>query len=174
MEFLHVDRWKKIYEGQTLDLIKYNDIMPEYLQYHANNLFPDGVSNWGEINLLRNLPFCEDKSHSKDYVLAIELIFEYVRRAFFPDKTSRYQSFFGFINYEDVKNYGHEFDRHRDIWIVETDNYFIDDGSWLCFGTSLYVSYCAHQYWSGAMSDKHKREVLMSTPIRVIRRYNQK
>jgi hypothetical protein len=88
--FYTVDRRQTLHQGFQIELVKYNDINPPELQVHVDEMFPEGVSSHGEFYFLRN------SSHHGLANPSIELVFEYVRRAKYPDRPSRFQSIFAF------------------------------------------------------------------------------
>ena len=83
-----VDRCAKLREGMLMSLTKYEDISPSALQRHNDHLFPNGLSRHGERYLIN----IDSKAQCRNSNM--ELFFEYVRRAFFADRVSRFQSVF--------------------------------------------------------------------------------
>ena len=96
-DYFHVDRLGILQPSQIINLVKYSDIEPLYLQEHVDFLFPDGVTKHGDHYLLQQLAG-QELSESK-----IEIIFEYIRRSGFPDRPSRYQSVFAFSTLAEAK-----------------------------------------------------------------------
>lgn len=162
MKAYHVDRIEKLKQGQITNLIKYSDIEPNYLQEHVNFLFPNGVSSHGEQY------FLDPNSIIRGKDPIIELIFEYVRRSYFKNLPSRFESVFAFGSIKDVKNYKCNFDGI--VWEVESEKFFKADASYLDLGNSILCSsYNAHNYWSGLCSSEPQWELLLIPPVKVIK-----
>ena len=94
-----VDRRGTLREGMVLDLVRFTDISPRELQLHLDNMFPQGVSCHG------NNYFLSNGSHGVVVSPMIELLFEYVRRACYPDRPSRFTSWFGVESVDDAKRF---------------------------------------------------------------------
>jgi hypothetical protein len=149
--FYTVDRKETLQQGIEIKLQKYNDIKPDYLQKHVDMMFPNGLTLHGEQYFLRNT--------IKSIISpAIELLFEYVRRAFFSSRPSRYQSLFGFESIDYAQEFRAQYGKpDAPIWKVETELYFRADLSLLTLANSLLVtSYFAYQYLSGDSSPSNK------------------
>lgn len=164
-KFYTVDRRLSLKEGQIITLKKYNDISPNILQTHADNIFPDGVSIHGEFYWLKSRPIKVNE--------ILELVFEYVRQSQFMERPSRFQSLFANKTIEQSKSFKMSFcNSIGDIWELECENYFRADMKLLTIPNSLLLlSYFAHQYWQGYSKDSEPNwECLLSPPIKVIRR----
>ena len=167
--FYTVDRKNTLSEGLEINLRKYDDVTPIELQKHVNEMFPDGVSCHGEFYFLK------DQTRANATSPNIELLFEYVRRANFPDRPSRFQAVFGTEDIEHAKEFRKRFGKSEDnIWKIESNNYFRADMSFLTLNDTLLVySYFANRYWSGESSDIPLWEVLLSPPIKILKKvYN--
>lgn len=167
----HIDRLGTLRPDSTISLTRYNDINPEDLQQHVDLLFPEGVSNHGEHYFLK----ADTRARAVDPV--IELLFEYVRRSFYTDKPSRFQSFFAFGSREDARIFMERYCNSRcTIWRVECDESraFKADMNILTLIDSLLVtSYRAHCYWQGLPDpggDSPLWEFLLSPPVKVLER----
>src|SRR5262245_41181293 len=89
---------------------------------HVKALYPEGLSLHGwEYMTWRVLPFTEPngKVSFTPNERAIELIFEYVRRASFPKQPSRLQSYFGWDSLEEARAFGAQ--SGRPVYRVEAD-----------------------------------------------------
>jgi len=164
--YYHVDRNRTLKEGQIINLVKYNDVNLSELQDHVDFLFPEGVTSHGERYMLKGKP---PKGHSP----VIELIFEYVRRAHFSSRPSRFQSVFAFETIAKAVKFKNKYEKSDSlIWEVESDVAFKADMSLLTLQVSLLLeSYNAHRYWRGNSSGNNPVwEYLLSPPVRVIRR----
>jgi hypothetical protein len=163
-----VDRLRSIKAGDVLGLEQYGDVRPPDLQAHVDLLFPLGVSSHGERYFL---------SAAQDARLAdpyIELIWEYVRRACFPERPSRFTSVFACRTPEDARCWRADFGQRDDpIWHVQSTEGFVADMALLAQGGSiLQVSNRAHLYWRG---DTHPEietfwEYLLRPPATVVKR----
>ena len=52
--FYTVDRSGRLSKGLVIGLVKYDDITPNELQRHVDELFPSGFTNHGEQYFLKN------------------------------------------------------------------------------------------------------------------------
>jgi hypothetical protein len=110
----------------------------------------------------------------KDLSPLIELLIEYVRRSFYPEKPSRFQSVFAFDNYEQAKDFKYRFSDDKSkgsIWEVEANNILKADMNLLSLGNSLLeADYLAHLYWKGETIGNPYWEYLLVPPVKVIRK----
>lgn len=176
--FYHLDRGNKLEVGQSIDLVKINDIncrdnpmFTQTLQSHFYNLFPNGVTSHGDGYF----------ASSSEYAIispAIELLYEYVRKANFKDKPSRAESFFAVKSLNDIQRFA---DMYRiniyecSIWEVECENYHRGDMNLLkILPSNLITSYFANEYWSGGTADDPQPfwEYLLTTPVKIVRKIN--
>ncbi len=162
-----VDRNKTLEEEQIINLVKYTDVNPLELQVHIDSLFPDGVTSHGECYILRG------QTPAKGVNEVIELLFEYVRKSYFPSRPSRFQSFFASENIDQAVNFRN---KHRTsdslIWEVESNVAFKADMRLLTLqGSLLKLSYNAHLYWKGIPGESNPVwEYLMVPPVKIIRK----
>lgn len=163
--FYTLDRLNMLNSGITINLIKYQDIVPAELQIHADKMFPNGVSSFGERYFLKN------SSDPRLTEPAIELVFEYVRRANFPKNPSRFQSVFGFESLSQALEFRDKFGGGQGtIWEAESKRYFKADMSLLTLGSSILMcSYFANKYWSGKPGSNPFWEILLIPPVKVLR-----
>lgn len=166
-KFYTVDRRLLLEKDQIITLKKYNDVAPDVLKFHINTLFPKGLSFHGENYLLQN------RTPEKNEVL--ELVFEYIRQAHFPEKPSRLQSMFACGLLEEALEFRNKYadhDHNAAIWEVECDFCFRGDMKLVHMPTSIIVlSYYAHLYWNGDPgSETPFWEYLLTPPIKVIRK----
>lgn len=175
-KFYHLDRGNLLMEGQTIELVKYNDILSndnsqltEKLQNHYNNLFPNGVTMHGDGYFAK----------SNNFTLispSLELVFEYVRKANFLDKPSRAQSFFAVEPIHDIFRFADilNVDVHNlSVWEVECETYHRANMRLLSVGSSnLVTSYYANEYWSGGTASDTEPfwEYLLVPPVKIVRR----
>jgi hypothetical protein len=162
-----VDRNRTLEENQMINLIKYSDVKPSELQVHIDSLFPDGVTSHGEYYMLNA------KTPAIGINAIIELIFEYVRRSYFPSCPSRFQSVFAFENIAQAFIFQNKYGKPDSlIWKVESDITFKADMRLLNLHDSLLtLSYNAHRYWNGISIDNNPIwEYLLVPPVKVIHR----
>lgn len=162
-----VDRNGTLEEDQIINLVKYSDVKPSELQVHIDSLFPDGVTSHGEHYMLKGKTPAEGTNEF------IELLFEYVRRSYFPSCPSRFQSVFAFENTDQAFIFINKYGKSDSlIWEVESDITFKADMRLLTLqGSLLSLSYNAHRYWNGISSENNPVwEYLLVPPVRVIRR----
>lgn len=169
--FYTLDRLQTLRENLNVTLVRYSDITPPQLQLYVDELFPEGVSTHGERYFLRNT------SRPNELSPSIELLFEYVRRANFPHRPSRFQCMFGFETPNDTVKFREQFGNNQGvIWEISVEQYFKANMSLLRFGDSILLySYFANKYWAGeAGSDPNPFwEILLIPPIKVIRKISE-
>ncbi|MDN8102609.1 DUF2441 domain-containing protein [Burkholderia multivorans] len=169
--YFHVDRRAAFVAGQqvqprTLDL----NAVPD-LATHFSELFPHGVSAHGYQYL--NSDVLAGRGEP-----AIELIWEYVRRAFFPDKPSRFIATCAWQTLQEAVEFRSVTGAPAaKVWMLEADAGFIADMNLLHAGSStLRVSQFAHRYWSGlswpaingVVTPAPRWEVLLTGAITVV------
>ena len=165
--FYTVDRSGKLKEGMELNTQRHGDILPAELQQHVDFMFPNGVSKHGDSYFL--------SSGSKANIAspAIEILFEYARRAHFQDKPSRFTSLFGVDSLLSATDFNTRYAEGKaGIWEVDADVYFRGNMNLLTSNqTTLVYSYFAHLYWKGETGPIPPFwEYLLTPPVRVLRR----
>jgi hypothetical protein len=165
-QFYSLDRLGTLNENIEIGLTCYSDISPAELQQHVDLLFPDGLSRHGERYFLKNYMSPRLSAPS------IEMLFEYVRRACYPERPSRFQSMFAFESLNEAVAFKSRYGNGQGtIWQIESIEYFKADMGLLVFGNTILVhSYLAHKYWKGEAGQNPIWEVLLIPPIRVIKR----
>ena len=164
--FFAVDRTDFLKEGKIISLAKYNDITPIELQRHVDDMFPEGLSHHGDRYFLTN------NSVGTIASPAIELLFEYVRRAHFPTAISRFQSFFACETEAEAVSFKNIYGSSTDsIYEIYTNNNYMKVNMNLLINnnTTLVCSHFAHEYWSGSSSTLPNPfwEMLLELPIRI-------
>lgn len=164
--FYAVDRAKGLEEGCVIDLVKHQDINPSFLQEHVDSMFPSGVSVHGDKYFLFN------GAKGAIATPAIELLFEYVRRAHFHNITSRYESFFAWQTIEEAKYFRLKFGDINDrIFEIRSANKFFRANMNLLNNelSTLGCSYLANEYWKGGEGPvgHHLWEYLLDLPVTV-------
>jgi hypothetical protein len=167
--FYTVDSQGRLYKGLKIALVKYRDVRPTELQVHIDAMFPEGVTSHGELYFLRNA------SHPRLASPQIELVFEYVRRAMYPHRPSRLQSFFAFESLTQAVEFRRRFRNDQGVvWMVEADKFFQADMHLLTTGTSILLySYFAGKYWKGEPGPSPFWEVLLAPPVSVLCRLEE-
>jgi hypothetical protein len=161
--FYSVDRSGLYQTGGTLDLWQQDPVLgrpfwrlPDWfeaddLRTHVAELFPDGLSQHGWQYMVERHDFIRPTNSDALFVnhnMVVELVFEYVRRAVFPSRGSRFQSFFGWESLEMARAFRKE---GQALYRVESSSIFRADQSWLTLGVqNAIASLSAHRYWSGA------------------------
>lgn len=166
-KFFAVDRACTFKEGMVLELVRHTDVDPAVLQLHVDSLFPDGLSVHGERYLLNN--------NSRGTIASpmIELLFENVRRAHFPDSPSRFQSVFACCSVEEASQFRAAYgNREAPIWEIYSDSQYCKGNMRLLDSnqTTLVCSYLAHEYWSGNQGPVELAgltEVVLKLPVSV-------
>jgi hypothetical protein len=154
-----LDRKGSLTSGLKIKLIQYKDIEPPPYQKHIDLMFPQGVSNHGDLYFLSN------KSQSTDVSSQIEILAEYVRRSNYKMRPSRFQSFFAVDNLEQIKQFSEKFGNGT-VYEIETRNYFKADMNWLFQGNSiLSYSHSLHEYWKGNSTTNPFWEYLLIPPF---------
>lgn len=162
VELYTVDRLGSLTEGLECTLTRHDDISPPFLAGHVGQLFPEGVSNHGERYFLQN----EAKALIASPML--ELLFEQVRRASFPERPSRFQSMFAVETLEEALQFRSRYGGAA-IYAVTADITFRADMSLLNGENStLVTSWLAHRYWDGKAGPTNAFwEWLMKCPVKV-------
>ena len=167
--FYHVDRGSNLIEGQVLNLIhptiQHPPEIPDLPDF-GKKIFPDGISRHGD-------QYFYSASRTDEKEPGIEVLLEYYRRAYFPNKPSRFQSWFGVESLDDACHFQTNFCKGEGvIWQVETDDYFKADMNILSHQTVLVFSYLANVYWSGQAAPHISPfwEVLLIPPVKILRK----
>ncbi|MBF6989304.1 DUF2441 domain-containing protein [Cupriavidus sp. IK-TO18] len=167
--YFHVDRRQGFTAGQHSQLSKLDLSHAQDLGQHLDILCPNGVSAHG--NQYLNSDVKSGKGEA-----AIELIWEYVRRAHFPERPSRLTSTFAWQSLEEAKAFRLDSGlTDANIWQIEAAEGFVANMALLNIGTSvLRASQFAHAYWAGEVGPQIKGlkarcwEVLLTGPITVV------
>jgi len=178
--FYSVDRSGLYQTGHTLDLWHQDPLrgrpfwrLPDWfeaddLRAHVAELFPDGLSLHGWQYMVERHDFIRPTNSDALFVnhnMVVELVFEYVRRAVFPSRCSRFQSFFAWESLEMARAFRKD---GQALYRVESSSIFRADQSWLTLGVqNAIASLSAHRYWSGAPSGTPRWEILLAPPVRV-------
>lgn len=160
MIFYHVDRANSIKKLKTINLFKPS--LPEMLNKALFELFPDGISNHGYHYALQSFKW----QHAST---SAEQIFELYRQLYFPNKPSRFQSFFAFTSLEDAINFTLDYPLAKIYEVsIDHENYHIGDMNLVKGETIIQCHKFALDYWSGRLSDNPLKEVLLIPPIHIL------
>lgn len=140
-----IDRRNTYQEGMEIELKHYPNISPAYLRDHCAELFPEGLAFHG-FNFLVN-----PQANLMDGDCVIEIVLENIRKGYFPDKPSRFQSMFTFGTVEEAVTFRNLFGQSNNrIYSVEYDGETHKGNLELLISnyTSLMSSCIFHDYWS--------------------------
>lgn len=165
-KFYTVDRFGSLNEGDVIDLQYHDDVNPSHFQEHVDSMFSDGFSKHGDRYILKSDSIGNVSSP------AIELLFEYVRQAHFPNVTSRFQSFFACETQHEASLFRGRFGQGTEkIYEVFTENEYFKGNMNLLNNnqTSLVCSYLGHEYWKGNTLNEFDDfwEILLTLPVTI-------
>lgn len=162
MIFYHVDRTDTLKNLKTIELI-HPHVLPAELNETLLELFPGGLSFHGDQYAIESF-----KDFHKE--TSTEQIFELYRRMYFPDKPSRFQSFFAFTSLEDAINFALKYPFFKIYEVsIDHDNYHIGDMNLVKGETIIQCHKLALDYWSGRLSNEPLKEALLIPPIHIDR-----
>lgn len=155
------------YQNEVKDILSVDDIKRKLTE-----LYPNGISNHGLMYLSTQLPFYTDGNgrswvHNTGHT---ESLFELVRQLKFPDRPSRFTSFFGCETVDEAKKFNEKYREGKGvIHKVSTQSYFKADMSLLLNGGSIIGGYkFAEMYWKGEAGSNPFWEILMSGPVKIL------
>jgi hypothetical protein len=156
----HVDRIGGLQAGERLGLfMPWTDALADPTLQHVAQLFPTGVTRHGWGYLLSDtlvfpprLAGCDEAALAAMRNHAIELLYEYVRRAEFGDRPSRFQSVFAWESLQDAQRFvAASGAAAPTIWRLEgTITFRADINLVTLAGSMRTTSEAAHRYWRGA------------------------
>lgn len=176
----HVDRSNSLSPNQIVIL---TPVISESRPDSAviTDLFPDGLSHHG-FHYIDSPAQLSPPERASYYVMEYEL--ELVRRSFFPNLPSRFQSFFALEKLEDLRQWDGIFDRSNTIWKIQFDeSQSVRLDSNLLLPTlkepsaennqSIFFSpgmafFHQHKYWNGEISDSPRFELLIKPPVQIL------
>ena len=145
-EFFHVDRSGSLQVGQVIDLDPSPTGPPltREQEVELGRLFPQGIARHAQEWLAN---FGADGS-----LVQRELLYEFVRRADYPDRPSRFESVFGFATEEDARAFLNVYvGGQPPIVRLEADEHFRANMLLLDITRpGAGISLSAQRYWSGA------------------------
>lgn len=141
------------------------------LERLTKQLFPLGLTEHGKRYLLNEyliLQTPQGPAPVVPHIPMIELVFELVRRSFFPDKPSRLACIFGWEKYEEAV----EFQRQHGAGTIcrtEAEGFFRGDMNLLLLGgAGISAIQFAAKYWNGGSGPQPRWEVLLIPPVKVV------
>lgn len=162
MIFYHVDRADTLKNLKTIELI-HPHVLPAELNETLLELFPDGLSFHGD-------QYAIESFEGQQASTSAEQIFELYRRMYFPDKPSRFQSFFAFTSLEDAINFALKYPFFKIYEVsIDHDNYHIGDMNLVKGETIIQCHKLALDYWSERLSNEPLKEALLIPPIHIDR-----
>ena len=179
-EFYHVDRvGGRLKPGQVIGLMNDKSTIAHKTNRAATyrRMFPDGVTLHGCEYLLN-----EDRISPVDDVSGmIEVLAEFIRRNHYPERISRFQSFFAYKTIQDAESFislypittpEGETRPQGDIWLVQCDTVpFEADMTHLGLGDCWIDAIIKlNLYWAGENGPDPLREVLLKPPVTVVKK----
>lgn len=166
MELFVVDRRGIYAPGDIIELKEFEDISPKEMATLVTNLFPSGLSTHGQAYFINNKAMIANKTPMIDWCL------EFYRRSVFPDKPSRWVSFFAWGNIEDAKKFRSHYGSPKDaIFSVHSDANILHKGDMNLLNNdnaALPFTYLLDLYWKGeTISLNPAWEYLCPLPIEI-------
>lgn len=146
LDLYTVDRFSRLGTGLTCSLVEHDDIIPAEVAEIVRELCPGGVSQHGDTYLV------SPPNQAKMAIDAdIEILFEWVRRAKYPGKPSRFQSIFAVESLEAADTFKREFNGvEAPVYKIVSEHAFRADMRLLDPRMSPAVkSLFANLYWRG-------------------------
>lgn len=175
----HISRTDSLQEGQIISLFKYPK-SDDSFSFMAETLF-DGVVSQHGILYIGDVGINEHLPHLIESGIEFEL--ELIRRGLFPNKLSRFQSFYALESLSDLSSWMplfKNYDYH--IWEIEFNHmdYEKHDASLMPhfhnynypYSPSLNFQW-AYKYWSGESGKNPMYELLIKPPVLIKREIHQ-
>lgn len=152
-----------------------------------NQIHPEGLSKHG-YNYLYNPEVVMNSLTGASNSLLVGLIFELVRRSYFPEKPSRYQSLFACEHFSDAKRFRALLSKEKGKQEIESASIYevitesaVHRGDMNLLGTNcsvLELYQRAHLYWSSEesphkLADEPLWEILIPLPTLVGQRVSE-
>lgn len=132
--------------------------------------FPKGLSNFGSHFLLNPQRSLKGGTFFGMDEYIIEASLELVRKLRFPERNSRFSSFFACLTLEDARKLREDqFGGVGFIYKVSCKHYFQADMRFLRQALSIVgIEIVAMKYWSGIASPDPFWEILMNGPVKIL------
>lgn len=153
---------KKFYHVDVTSQIKDNYIFESKVEMDLKNLGKYKLSLHGERYLVGG---------NKDSFY--ELMYEVVRRNYYPHRISRLESLFAFETIEEAIKFAREYrkDYKCNILEVTSEEYEIFDMNYLSGGSGEDIYNKCLKYWEGELTLNPIRECLLKLPVKVHKIY---
>lgn len=178
--FFHVARvHEQLHAGQVLGLrsVPFQTATADELP-HLRSFLGEGISEHG----FRYLVARRSEPPKTDTNGMLEMLAEYLRRAEYSDRLSRFRAFFAVRQREDADRFAKEYPPERtareapppaEVWEVEGEMAFETDMRRLELGATWLTALSnLHAYWQGIPTNEPLFEVLLRMPVTVIARVN--
>lgn len=164
--FYHVDRRDELAAGETIELQAIDESSPDG-DGGIESLYPEGLSNHGRY--YSTLDLYDDDSDAL-WDVSIELLFELVRTAQFPERPSRFQSVFAFRALRDAERFVEKYvDPPFTVWRVTADESFTADMRLVHAEDYAHGAERARTYWRGSTHlERPLWEELLVPPVDVV------
>lgn len=139
------------------------DFTADDIANHVSALYPDGMSphGWHYCTVVFGVLTLSGSTVLPNEP-TMEFIFEYVRRAAYPDRISRLQAFFGYDNIDQARK---QYPEHP-LVTFQSEQFFRCDQRWLNVSYQVAVAeFNAHRYWSGDSTTDPVWEYLVRPPF---------
>lgn len=178
MKAYHIDRNNSLRENTLYSLDNEISVSPKFLEPLVKDFYSDGLSLHGKRY------FSSPSNSVYAGTTIYENIFEYERKLYYPNKNSRYQSFFAVKEIKDLRKWVTVFSMKDlekiSIWEIDTLESAVQefDAAFLIGGdlkslenfSPLVSSYKAKKYWEGEFSDNPMKELLIYPEIKTLKR----
>jgi hypothetical protein len=181
-EFYHVDRVTgRLKSGQVIEFLYAKSEIKDRTNRADiyTSMFPNGVTYHGWEYLLND----KRVQPHQDKLGMIEILAEFIRRSDYPERISRFQSFFACKTLEDAKRFislypittpEGETKCQGDIWLVQCDRVaFEGDMTYLGLGDCWLDAITRLKlYWAGERGQDQAPllEVLLKPPVTVVKK----
>ena len=143
------------------------------LERLTQQLFPLGLTEHGKTYLLNEyliVQTAQGPAPVVPHIPMIELIFELVRRVFFPDKPSRLACIFAWEKYDQALEFQKQHGSGT-IYRIESESFIRGDMNLLLLGgAGISAIQFALKYWNEGKSPQPRWEYLLIPPVKVIER----
>lgn len=168
----HVDRPGQLTAGQTLTLERMLPVRPGVgpdllAMATLDRLFPAGISRFGAFQTISQVPWPDTGQTNPEPI--IEVIWEAVRRDFYPDRPSRLVSLYAFPDIAAAEQFRDDRAPGSAIYeIAVADDHFRGDQEQLDLSdTGLDILAHALRYWDGAPTNNPIWEILVPLPTTI-------
>lgn len=174
----HIDRNNTLKKGDVIELIK--PTIEDQTGLLCNFLPHDGLSNHGWHYLIDYKLQNTNGNKTEYYIMEYEL--ELIRKVYFPDLVSRFESFFAISSIDEISKWRGILSENDTIWQIEFDESqsIMRDSNFLIPGLDLQthmfepiISFTnGYRYWSGKKTNNPRMELLIKPPIKIINQYH--